>query len=325
MNHGQNKGVRNYKPAAPLLDGSAQPKQNSRLESPGFPAPFANVRLRRTANPLMGGNRSRDPLASGFELLESLPEMPPESPREPILTLPGALTAYLLVLAVIHLRVLLPPELENWTIDVFGFIPKRYDSTLLAIDFPGGTGAKIWSFVTYSLLHANLSYIAFNVLWLLPFGSALARRFGAIRFFLFMAVTAVAGALAHLVTHEHAIAPMIGASASVSGTMAAAIRFAFVQGSFLSFSRGDADAAARVPALSLTRALRNPRVLAFLGVWFGVNIVFGIGSLAIGADGAMVAWQAHIGGFIAGLLLFSLFDPVPRAGVAPSPDLSPRG
>jgi membrane associated rhomboid family serine protease len=273
----------------------------------------------------MGGNRSREPLASGFELLESLPDMPPESPREPILTLPGALTAYLLVLAVIHLRVLLPPELENWTIDVFGFIPKRYDSTLLAIDFPGGTGAKIWSFVTYSLLHANLSHIAFNVLWLLPFGSALARRFGAIRFFLFMAVTAVAGALAHLVTHEHAIAPMIGASASVSGTMAAAIRFAFVQGSFLSFSRGDADAAARVPALSLTRALRNPRVLAFLGVWFGVNIVFGIGSLAIGADGAMVAWQAHIGGFIAGLLLFSLFDPVPRAGVAPSPDLSPRG
>ena len=159
---------------------------------------------------------------------------------------------------------LLPPELENWTIDVFGFIPKRYDSTLLAITFPGGTGAKVWTFVTYSLLHANLSHIGFNVLWLLPFGSALARRFGAVRFFAFMAVTAAAGALAHLVTHEHAVAPMIGASASVSGTMAAAIRFAFVQGSFLSFSRGDADAAAKVPALSLMRALRNPASWAFL-------------------------------------------------------------
>ncbi len=197
--------------------------------------------------------------------MESPPELPQDAPREPILTLPGALTAYVLLLAAIHLRVLLPPEWENWTIDVFGFIPKRYDSTLLAIDFPGGAGAKVWSFVTYSLLHANLSHIGFNVLWLLPFGSALARRFGAFRFFLFMAVTAAAGALAHLVTHEHAVAPMIGASASVSGTMAAAIRFAFVHGSFLSFSRGDADAAAKVPALSLTRALRNPRVLAFLG------------------------------------------------------------
>jgi membrane associated rhomboid family serine protease len=265
--------------------------------------------------------------------LESAPESPPEllpaPPREPILTLPGALTAYVLLLAVIHLRVLLPPELENWTIDAFGFIPKRYDSTLLAIDFPGGEGAKIWTFVTYSLLHANLSHIGFNVLWLLPFGSALARRFGAIRFFLFMAVTAAAGALAHLVTHEHAVAPMIGASASVSGTMAAAIRFAFVRGSFLSFNRGDADAAARVPALSLMRALRNGRVLGFLGIWFAVNIIFGVGSLAIGAEGASVAWQAHIGGFLAGLLLFSLFDPVWRAATyaadASSRDVSNSG
>jgi membrane associated rhomboid family serine protease len=105
---------------------------------------------------------------------------------------------------------------------------------------------------------------------------------------------------------------MIGASASVSGTMAAAIRFAFVKGSFLSFSRGDAEAAAKVPALSLSRALRDGRVLAFLTIWFGVNLIFGIGSIAIGADGASVAWQAHIGGFVAGLVLFSLFDPVPR-------------
>ena len=136
---------------------------------------------------------------------ELRPELPPEPPREPILTLPGALTAYVLLLAVIHLRVLLPPETEYWTIEVFGFIPKRYDSTLLAIAFPGGTGAKVWTFVTYSLLHANFSHIGFNVLWLLPFGSALARRFGAVRFFLFMAVTAAAGALAHLLTHEHEI------------------------------------------------------------------------------------------------------------------------
>jgi len=244
---------------------------------------------------------------------ETPPELSPAPPREPILTLPGALSAYVLLLAFIHLRVLLPPDLENWTIDVFGFIPKRYDSTLLAIDFPGGEGAKVWTFVTYSLLHANLSHIGFNVLWLLPFGSALARRFGALRFFLFMAVTAAAGALAHLVTHEHALEPMIGASASVSGTMAAAIRFAFVRGSFLSFNRGDADAAAKVPAQSLGRALRDRRVLAFLAIWFGVNIVFGVASIAIGMDGANVAWQAHIGGFLAGLLLFRLFDPVPRA------------
>lgn len=241
-----------------------------------------------------------------------------ESPvpsREPILTLPGALTAYVALLALIHVgRLLLPPELDDLVIEMFGFIPKRYDQTLLAMPFPGGAGAKVWTFVSYSLLHANLSHIGFNVLWLLPFGSALARRFGAVRFFVFMAVTAVGGAAAHLLTHEHELAPMIGASASVSGAMAAAIRFAFVRGSFLSFNRGDAEEAARVPAQPLLRALRDPRVLGFLGVWFAVNIIFGVGAIAIGAEGASVAWQAHIGGFFAGLLLFSLFDPIPRSG-----------
>ena len=243
---------------------------------------------------------------------ETLPEPAPAA-REPLLTLPGALTAYIALLAVIHLHVLLPSDLTKWIIYAFGFVPKRYDSTLLADSFPGGVGANVWTFVTYSLLHANLAHIGFNVLWLLPFGSALARRFGSLRFFAFMAVTAAAGALAHLVTHEHALEPMIGASASVSGAMAAAIRFAFVRGSFLSFSRGDADAAAKVPAEPLRQALRDRRVLSFLAIWFGVNIIFGLGSIAIGTDDVSVAWQAHIGGFLAGLLLFSLFDPVPRA------------
>ncbi|WP_284419258.1 MULTISPECIES: rhomboid family intramembrane serine protease [unclassified Bradyrhizobium] len=240
------------------------------------------------------------------------PDPPLQETREPVLNLPGALTAYVVLIAIIHLRVLLPEEWDGWIIDLFAFVPKRYDQTLLDGAFPGGTPAKIWTFVSYSLLHANLAHIGFNVLWLLPFGSALARRFGALRFYLFMAVTAAAGALAHLVTHEHALAPMIGASASVSGAMAAAMRFAFVKGGFLSFGRGDAEAAAKVPALSLSRAMRNPRVLGFLAVWFGVNIVFGAFDLTPGADGASVAWQAHIGGFAAGLILFALFDPIPH-------------
>ena len=106
---------------------------------------------------------------------------------------------------------------------------------------------------------------------------------------------------------------MIGASAAVSGMMAAAIRFAFQHGSFLSFRRGDAEVAARVPALSLIKSLQNSRVLGFLAVWFGLNIITGLGAIAIGASTQSIAWQAHIGGFVAGLVLFSLFDPVPRA------------
>jgi len=63
---GRNKGVRNYKPAAPSVDERSAFKQNSRVQAPAFLLPATNARLRRTAKPLMGGNRSREPLASGF-------------------------------------------------------------------------------------------------------------------------------------------------------------------------------------------------------------------------------------------------------------------
>lgn len=253
-----------------------------------------------------------------------------DSPREPILTIPGAMTALIVVMVGIHgLRALLPPELDLELIWSFGFVPARYDSTILAGQFPGGAGAEVWTFLTYAFLHADLGHIAFNLLWMLPFGSAVARRFGAVRFFIFLAVTAVAGAVAHLVTHQHEVAPMIGASAAVSGAMAAAIRFAFQHGSFLSFRRQDAEVAARVPALPLTRSLQNPSVLGFLAIWFGLNIITGLGAIAVGTAAQSIAWQAHIGGFVAGLLLFSVFDPVPRAlmqdnragALPPDPDL----
>lgn len=235
------------------------------------------------------------------------------------------MTLLLAIMFGIHfVRALLPVSWDQEILWAFGFVPARYETTLMAEQIPGGIGARVWSFVSYALLHADLAHIGFNMLWMLPFGSAVARRFGGVRFFLFLAVTSAAGALAHLLTHAHELAPMIGASAAVSGTMAASLRFAFQRGSFLSFRRSfDADAAARIPALSLSRALRNGRVLAFIGVWFVLNLVTGLGAIAIGTSAQSIAWQAHVGGFLAGLLLFSLFDPVPRGGNEDSPDIAP--
>jgi membrane associated rhomboid family serine protease len=146
----------------------------------------------------------------------------------------------------------------------------------------------------------------------LPFGSAVARRFGALRFLLFFAVTAAAGAFAHLLAYAGQNAPVIGASAAISGTMAGAMRFAFQRGGPLSFWRTGGDADFRVPAASLAETLRHPAVLVFLVVWMGINLLFGLISLPISGigSGEVVAWQAHIGGFLAGLLLFSWFDTV---------------
>jgi membrane associated rhomboid family serine protease len=236
---------------------------------------------------------------------------------EPILNVPAIVVATLAAMAFVHgWRYFMLSQNED--IDFllnFAFIPARYDSTILpAGTFPGGWGAEIWTFVTYAFIHADLMHIAFNGVWLLAFGSAVARRFGPLRFLAFFAVTAAAGAAAHLVTHVGEQMPMVGASAAISGFMAAAIRFGFQHGGPLSMWRTKEDDAYRVPAAPLMAALRDPRILAFLAVWFGVNILFGVGTVAIPGAEQSIAWQAHIGGFLAGLVLFALFDPFAGAG-----------
>jgi membrane associated rhomboid family serine protease len=233
--------------------------------------------------------------------------------REPLFNIPPVVVALLAVLALIHaVRTLaLSDEQDIEFLLTFAFIPARYDSSVLGGVLPGGFGAELWTFVTYALLHADWTHFGVNAVWLLPFGSAVARRFGALRFLAFVVVTAAAGAAMHLVTHAGEQFPMIGASAAISGTMAAAMRFAFQRGGPLSFWRDGDTAAYRVPALPLIGVLSDPRVLAFLAVWFGINILFGLGSLPITGGDQVVAWQAHIGGFLAGLFLFSWFDPAP--------------
>lgn len=237
---------------------------------------------------------------------------------EPILNVPPVVVGTIAALALIHaVRVwLLPPEMERDFILLFAFIPARYDpSLMMSGDLSAGYGDQIWSFVTYALIHADWMHLTMNVIWLLPFGSALARRFGPGRFLTFMVVTAVAGAGAHLLTHFGEVFPMVGASAAISGTMAAAMRFAFQPGGPLRGWHAHDDEAYRVPAVSLLGALRDPRFLIFVFVWFGINAIFGLGGLHLD-NGQTVAWEAHIGGFIAGAVLFSLFDPV-GCGAAP--------
>lgn len=64
-------------------------------------------------------------------------------------------------------------------------------------------------------------------------------------------------------------------------------------------------------AAPLTSRLQDPRVLAFLLVLFGVNLLFGLGSISMAGVEQAIAWQAHIGGFLAGVLAFAAFDPIP--------------
>jgi membrane associated rhomboid family serine protease len=240
--------------------------------------------------------------------------------REPILNVPRVVVVLLAVLTFVHAvrEWLLTDDVDRVLVWSLAFVPARYDASALTDGIlPGGSGAEIWSFFTYALLHADWMHFGFNAVWLLAFASPLARRFATLRFLLFFAATVAAGALAYLLTHAGALAPMIGASAGISGTMGAAARFAFEPGGSLDMWRRDRRNADHVPAAPLLVALRNPRVIAFVGVWFGLNLLFGLGSVSfLVGENQSVAWEAHAGGFLVGLLLFALFDPV-----QPSPPL----
>jgi membrane associated rhomboid family serine protease len=230
-----------------------------------------------------------------------------------MLNVPPAVTLTLAVLALVHAvrAFVLTPRADLHFLVKFAFIPARYDPALLEqAGVPDGFGAEVWTFVTYSLIHADATHLGLNAIWLLAFGSPVARRFGAARFIAFFLATAAAGAALHLAAHRGEFAPMIGASAAISGFMAAAIRFVFQAGGPLGVLRPDRRRAYLAPAAPLLVTLRDARVLAFLAVWFGLNILFGLGSFSLADDQQSVAWEAHIGGFVAGLLLFAVFDPV---------------
>jgi membrane associated rhomboid family serine protease len=226
--------------------------------------------------------------------------------------MPGVVTGSIVALLGIHLiRVLiLSGDADLKLLLTFAFIPERFaDPAAYAEVVPGGTWATWWSFLTYAFLHADWAHVGLNCLWLAAFGSPLAWRFGTARFLLYSAVGAIAGAVTHLLTNAGSAAPLIGASAAISAQVAGAARFVFSEGAPL-FRFDSPVAAYRRPAQPLGEVVGNSRVLVFIVAWLGANLLFGIPSIGSGIASGAIAWQAHIGGFIAGLAVFPFFDPV---------------
>jgi membrane associated rhomboid family serine protease len=170
-------------------------------------------------------------------------------------------------------------------------------------------GAKPWTLLTYAFLHGSWTHVLLNSIWLVAFGPPIARRFGSARFLLFMAVTAIASALAHWAISPMDFSPLIGVSGADSGLMGAATRFMFQPGAplgaFGSINRPEIET---IPAASLGRVFVESRSLIFILIWLGTNFIFGAGAQALGFSEMPVAWVAHLGGFFAGLVLFPLFD-----------------
>jgi membrane associated rhomboid family serine protease len=227
--------------------------------------------------------------------------LPPRRRREPAFNLPGFILAFAMVLLAIHAvrAFVLSRSQDLWTIILFAFIPARYGAAAESFPVPG---AALWSPVTYSFLHGDWSHLFVNLLWLIAFGSPVARRLGPVRVLALSIIASVAGAAAHFAFYAGEAVPMVGASAVVSGYMGAAARFAFQPGR---------PGALNIegPALPLLRSFSDARFMSFLAVWMVLNLIFGSGLIPTGGQGASIAWQAHVGGFLGGILAFSLLDP----------------
>ena len=221
---------------------------------------------------------------------------------EPIFNLPASvLIAAGLMVAVQIVRGLLPDMEGLELLLALAFIPARYSGA--ALELPGGDVSAVTSFVTYMLVHGGWAHLLVNLLWMAAFGSAVAKRVGGARFFVFSIACGIAGALAHLALHWGELAPVVGASAAISGQMAAALRFAFSG----SLYRGGGNLA-HVPLETLGRTLSDPRILAVVAVWIALNALFGFGIISLAGTEGEIAWEAHIGGFLFGLLAFGFFD-----------------
>jgi membrane associated rhomboid family serine protease len=222
--------------------------------------------------------------------------------RQPIFNAPTVVIAVACAFVAVHIaRAFLSEEADQWVLLLLAFIPGRVGAQAAAL--PGGVVAQVTQFVTHIFLHGNLAHLAVNTAWFLAFATPVARRLGTPRFLVLFLLCGIGGALLFLPFNE---APMVGASGAISGLMGAALRFLF-----LPMKDGDADALAgetRPPLLPLSQALTDRRILIAVAGWTALNVLGALGAEASLQD-MSIAWEAHLGGFFTGFLIFGLLDP----------------
>jgi membrane associated rhomboid family serine protease len=232
--------------------------------------------------------------------------------REPIFNVPASVTIMIGALILVHVsRSFLSIEDDVWFVIAMAFVPARYagEAGLL----PGAPWAAQTSFLTHMVVHGDWLHLAANCAWLLAFGGALAARIGGFRFVAFTIFCGLAAILFFWMLNLGARVPVIGASGAVSGMMAGVFRFFFSAMQDGGFAQLRTEPAS-VRRMGVGEALTNPQLLIAIAAFLAINLIFGYGGAQL-SDGNGIAWEAHIGGFIAGLLMFGFFDR--RAPVLP--------
>ncbi|MGB3338579.1 MAG: rhomboid family intramembrane serine protease [Devosia sp.] len=234
------------------------------------------------------------------------PANPRGSGREPVFLLPGDVTAVIGVLVAIHLAATLvlnqsgQLQLVFW----FAFQPLRIvaglDDISLAIPL-------IWTPFTHALLHAGWEHLLVNAAWFAIFATPVSRRYGAGPMLAIFFVSAAAGAALFAATTLYSGSYLVGASGGVAGLTGAAVRFIFQPVIVAQNPETGERVVVGRRLASFGDLMRDNRARLFILIWVLLNAAVPLLPLVTGMQ-MSVAWQAHLGGFFAGILIVGLFE-----------------
>jgi membrane associated rhomboid family serine protease len=173
-------------------------------------------------------------------------------------------------------------------IQAWGVVPREYSAVR---DLPPTIPLPFWSTLATSMfLHGGWMHLGGNMLYLWIFGDNLEKMMGPLRFLIFYLVCGLAASFAHIIAGPGSTVPAVGASGAISGVLGGYLVL-FPQNRIRVLTRGGVAA---VPAVMV------------LGLWILIQFINGIGSMATTSETGGVAFMAHIGGFIAGVILVKL-------------------
>lgn len=180
----------------------------------------------------------------------------------------------------------------------YGLVPARYSVPAIAAHFT--LSQQILALFTFMFLHGGFWHILGNMWSLYIFGDNVEDRLGPLRYLIFYLLCGWASGLFHLFTNWHSQIPTIGASGAIAGVMGAYLLL-YPNSKILTL----------IPIFFIPYFIEIPAFF-FLGIWFLLQFLGAAGSH--GQAGG-IAWWAHVGGFVAGMVLLKLFLRIPEAGV----------
>jgi membrane associated rhomboid family serine protease len=180
---------------------------------------------------------------------------------------------------------------------LYGLVPARYTVPHLSSYF--SFWQQLFSLISFMFLHGGFIHLLGNMWSLYIFGDNIEDSLGHLRYLVFYLLCGISSGLSHLVLNLHSNVPTIGASGAIAGVMGAY---------FLLYPR--ARILTIIPIIIIPWIVELPAFI-FLGIWFVMQIMNAAGSQA-GAAG--IAWWAHIGGFVFGIVFLKVLQAYPNVG-----------